>query len=145
MSSSFEYDWPDVGYNKDDEEFYNYLKKSDSPSPFSSMRMSDIFIYAMSLGFKYGIKHEIESNKRQPNLPPSAFDPDMRWLMRAVAVTDEENLEIIAEHKKVIKIAEAYANGGFSLIRDYMKKQSIEYGADAVFESELRKVISELA
>lgn len=144
-SASFEIDFPDVGFRKIDQEFYQYLIKKESGTPFSGLDMADVFIYAMSLGFDkerstpYGDKSE-----RVPNMPARAFDSEMRWLMRSLAITVNEESESIVDHRKVVDIAEEYANTGIDMMKGFIDKQTIELNQDAIFESHLRERIEKI-
>ena len=80
-----------------------------------------------------------KGEKRMSNMPPNAFTSEMRWLMRAISITENENLEHIIEHKIVVKIAEEYANRGMEIIRELDQKSNIEYERDAVYESHLKE------
>ena len=141
----FEIEWLDVGFKESDQGLYQKLVKKESKTPFSGMLMSDVFIYAMSLGYndKKRVKYE-KGDKRLPNMPPQAFTSDMRWVMRAVSITDNEELEHIVEHAKVIQIAEEYANRGIEIIRELDMNSSTEYERDAVYQSHLKQNMAEI-
>ena len=103
-TGDFEIGWPDVGFKKSDQELYQNLVKKESKTPFSRMMMSDVFIYAMALGYKDRKPVSFEKGeKRMTNMPPNAFTSEMRWLMRAISITENENLEHIVDHKIVVK------------------------------------------
>lgn len=139
-TGDFEIGWPDVGFKKSDQELYQNLVKKESKTPFSRMMMSDVFIYAMALGYKDGKPVSFEKGeKRMTNMPPNAFTSEMRWLMRAISITENENLEHIVDHKIVVKIAEEYANRGMEIIRELDRKSNTEYERDAVYESHLKE------
>ena len=139
-TGDFEIGWPDVGFKKSDQELYQNLVKKESKTPFSRMMMSDVFIYAMALGYKDRKPVSFEKGeKRMTNMPPNAFTSEMRWLMRAISITENENLEHIVDHKIVVKIAEEYANRGMEIIRELDRKSNTEYERDAVYESHLKE------
>lgn len=143
-SAAFEIDFPDIGFRDVDQEFYKHLVTKDAGTPFSGMTMADVFIYAMALGFKKGMKTPYQEKERSPNMPAAAFTSEMRWLMRSIAITECERLEPIIEHKTVVMIAEEYANTGIQVIKQFMDKQTIDLEQDAVFESDLRKEIGKI-
>ena len=140
-SAAFEIDFPDIGFRELDQDFYKYLVTKDAGTPFSGLTMADVFIYAMALGFKKGKKTPYLEKERVPNMPAQAFNSEMRWLMRSVAITECEGLEPIIEHKTVVEIAEGYANTGIQKIKQFMDKQTLDLEQDAVFERDLRKEI----
>ena len=138
-TGDFEYGWPDVGFKESDQGLYQNLIKKESKTPFSGMMMSDVFVYAMALGYKDEKPIPFEKGEKMPNMPPNAFNPEMRWLMRAISITEDENLEHIIDHKVVVKIAEEYANRGMEIIRELDQKSNTEYERDAVYESHLKE------
>ncbi len=140
--SSFEIDFPDVAYDKGDQEFYSSLVAEDSSSIFKKKERVDVFMYAMALGFNAGKRLPLV--KRVPNLNPSAISGEERWLMRSIAVTDTEDLNVIKDHKKVIEIAEEYANAGIHIIRDMIKNSTLESEKEVEFQSKLYAKIKEM-
>ena len=138
----FEIEWPDVAYDKGDQEFYRSLIAEDSSSIFKKKEMVDVFMYAMALGYDAEKPHPLE--KRVPSLNPSAVNWQMRWLMRAIAVTDTEDLNVIKDHKEVVKIAEEYANAGILILRDMIKSSTLESEKDVEFQTKLYDKIKEL-
>ena len=144
-SAAFEIDFPDVGFRKSDQDFYQQMVNKDLNTPFSGLTRAHVFIYAMALGFKKGKPDPYIENERVPNMPPSAFTSEMRWLMRSLAITEKENLESIMNHKTVIEIAEGYANAGIDTMRDLWNQSILEIDdRSAAFESNLRKYLEKL-
>ena len=140
--SEFEIDFPDVAYDKNDQEFYASLVAEDSSSIFKNRTRVDVFMYAMALGFN--AKKRLPLEKKAANLNPSAISGEMRWLMRSVAVADTEDLNVIKSHKKVIEIAEEYANAGIHIIRDMIKKSTLESEKEVEFQSVLYAQIKKM-
>jgi len=138
----FEIDWPDIAYDKGDQEFYRSLIAEDSYSIFKKKEMVDVFMYAMALGYDAKKPHPLE--KRVPSLNPSAVGWEMRWLMRAVAVTHTQDLNIILDHKEVAKIAEQYANAGIRILRQMDKESISKLEKEEVFQSKLYDKIKEI-
>ena len=142
--SEFEIDFPDVAYDKNDQEFYASLVAEDSSSIFKNRTRVDVFMYALALGFN--AKKRLPLEKKAANLNPSAISGDMRWLMRSVAVAETEDLDIIIKdhHTKVIEIAEEYANAGIIIIRDMIKNSTLESEKEVEFQSALYDKIKEM-
>lgn len=135
-SRDLEIKFPNVGNRKQDGEFYGKLiDKGETGSPFSGLMMSDVFIYAMALGFNEGQKTSFLVGEKAANMPASAFDNDKRWLMRVIAVKDTGDLKTILDNKKVVQIAEQYANTGIEKLRE-LDKNSSEDGE--LYEDHLR-------
>ena len=142
--SSFEIDFPDVAYDKNDQEFYASLVAEDSSSIFKNRTRVDVFMYAMALGFN--AKKKLPLEKKAANLNPSAISGDMRWLMRSVAVADTEDLDIIIKdhHTKVIEIAEEYANAGIKILREMIERSTLESEKEVEFQSALYDQIKKM-
>ena len=138
----FEIEWPDVAYDKGDQEFYRSLIAEDSSSIFKKKEMVDVFIYAMGLGYDAAKPHPLE--KRVSSLNPSAVSWQMRWLMRAVAVTHTQDLNIILNHKEVAKIAEEYANAGIHILRKMEEKSISASEREEEYQSKLYDKIKEM-
>ncbi len=64
--------------------------------------------------------------------------------MRSIAVTDTEDLNVIKDHKEVVKIAEEYANAGIIILRDMIKSSTLESEKDVEFQTKLYDKIKEL-
>ena len=142
--SEFEIDFPDVAYDKNDQEFYASLVAEDSSSIFKNRTRVDVFMYAMALGFN--AKKRLPLEKKAANLNPSAISGEMRWLMRSVAVADTEDLDIIVKdhHTKVIEIAEEYANAGIKILREMIEKSTLESEKEVEFQSALYAQIKKM-
>lgn len=136
-SSSFEIKFPKyVAYRKPDASFYSEMVRKDSDTPFSDMLRSDVFIYAMSLGFNAKRKTPFHKDERSNSLPAGAFNGSKRWLMRALAVSDTGELETILDNNKVVQIAESYANTGIDILKDLYSQHKNE--DNTVYEEHLR-------
>ena len=142
--SEFEIDFPDVAYDKNDQEFYASLVAEDSSSIFKNRTRVDVFMYAMALGFN--AKKRLPLEKKAANLNPSAISGEMRWLMRSVAVADTEDLDIIIKdhHTKVIEIAEEYANAGIKILREMIERSTLESEKEVEFQSALYAQIKKM-
>lgn len=144
MSSSFEIKFPKyVAYRKPDADFYNMMTHKDSDTPFSGMLMSDVFIYAMSLGFNAKRKTPFHKDEKSSTLPAGAFDGPKRWLMRTLAVSDTGKLETILDHAKVVQIAESYANTGIDILKELYDLQQ-KNDDNTVYEERLRDYYDKL-
>ena len=142
--SEFEIDFPDVAYDKNDQEFYASLVAEDSSSIFKNRTRVDVFMYAMALGFN--AKKRLPLEKKAANLNPSAISGEMRWLMRSVAVADTEDLDIIIKdhHTKVIEIAEEYANAGIKILHEMIERSTLESEKEVEFQSALYAQIKKM-
>jgi hypothetical protein len=135
--SSFEYGFPDVGFSKKDKEAYEYLK-DDENSPFQGHTYAEIFIFAMGFAFSKGLQPQ-PLEEPQKNMPPDAFKPEMRNLMRALAIRHNQGVDVIKEHSEVVKICEEYANAAFPQIYNLVKNRQIDTKPEDILEKLVRE------
>ena len=116
-------------------EFYSKFKGQtrERTSFFSGATDKDIFILAMCLGKKTGIRNEFVKKDGKTDIKDHidveyfARDPEYLWMMLATALTeskdenDEPTLDAF-EPKNVLKICQEYANAG---IHELMKMEAI--------------------
>ena len=81
-------------------------------SPFKGKTLADVFLYSMALGFTKRKRKEL-SGSTKGSISSDAFQDRGKWLIRAVAVQEENDLFVLTDKTKVVKIAVEYANGGF--------------------------------
>ena len=141
-TSSFEIEWPDVSYDKGDQEFYSSLVAKDSSSIFKGKERIDVFMYAMALGFKVGKRLPLV--KKLPNINPSAVSGERRWLMRSVAVVETQELNTIIDHKLVAKIAEEFANAGIHIVHEMEEKSIAASEREEEYQTELYEQIKKI-
>ena len=113
-------------------EFYSKFKGKtrDRTSFFGGATDKDIFIYAMCLGKKKGLKNDFIKTDGKVDMRDHidveyfARDPEYLWMMLATALTETRDPETgeptldSFEPKNVLKICQEYANAGIhELIR----------------------------
>ena len=104
----------DLRYSDKHSKMYEDLKTDTSLSPFAGATYKDIFLYAMSYGYRHGLSEEVE--KPRPNIPLSVFSEEELWLIKSIAVSEVGSLEILSDEKSVYETAEKYANGAIESI-----------------------------
>ena len=112
---------------------------SESWSPFNGCDIAQVFIYCMAYAFAKG---------RSPNKPPggsnsipaSAFKRDMRDFMKALSITHDGNLNVMADPKRVVKIGEGFAFAGFEEVYDRIKNRRSEITPEQILEQILREI-----
>ena len=118
--------WPKVGYDGENDAIKNFYAKysgktKDRTSFFASKKLADIFIFAMTLGKKEGIKkpYEKKSDRKESiDFEYIAQQPEYVWMMIAIAIEESNgDLEIFRDPQtKIIKVCEEYANYGIELL-----------------------------
>ena len=83
-------------------------------SPFIGYHYWEIFIFSMSYAFAKGLVQKPVSGEQ--NMPARVFDASTRNIMRALAVEQSNDLNIIKDSQAYVKICEEFANAGFQEI-----------------------------
>lgn len=100
--------------DKRDLEDFKRLREKDSP--FSKSANKDIFLAAMVVGFNEQCKMELKS--KEGWMMKSYLDDRDLALIRAIAIAEDGNLNVLLDEPKVFSIAEQYAAGGIRLLKD---------------------------
>jgi dnd system-associated protein 4 len=95
-------------YSKQDATKYKELT-SDDLSPFQGMPYKDVLVYAAAYGFRNGLREPLE--KPQPNIPFTALKDRDIWLLKAIAVAEEDSLSVLRNESDLYRVPEEYANG----------------------------------
>lgn len=95
-------------YSKRDATKYKELT-SDDLSPFQGMPYKDVLVYAAAYGFRNGLREPLE--KPQPNIPFTALKDRDIWLLKAIAVAEEDSLSVLRSESDLYHVPEEYANG----------------------------------
>jgi hypothetical protein len=115
-----------------DFDVFNSLKEKGSP--FVGAHNKEIFLAAMVVGYHEGCRIELKS--REGYFHEKDLTREDAALIRAIAVAEENGLNVLLDKQKVYSIAEQFAAGGISLLK--AKVSSGEYGSYAKkLESEL--------
>lgn len=137
-------------------EFYSRFKGQtrDRTSFFGAATDKDIFIFAMCLGKKKGLKNEFVTVNGEVDMRDHidveyfARDPEYLWMMLATALTETKDPETgdptldAFEPKNVLKICQEYANAG---IHELMKmaKQTGKQDPFKSYDEKLEDLLDE--
>lgn len=103
-----------VSIRKSDRKEYDRLKEKDSP--LAGRENKDLFIMAMIVGYHDGSRLELD--KKDGFVRIEYFNEKEKSLIMAIAVEEEDNLEIINNKEKVYSIAEEYATSGIKILKE---------------------------
>jgi dnd system-associated protein 4 len=103
-----------VNIRKSDRKEYDRLKEKDSP--LAGRENKDLFIMAMITGFHEGSR--IELDKKDGFVRTEYFSEREKAIIKAIAIQEAENLEVLRDKEKVYAIAEEYAVGGIKILKD---------------------------
>lgn len=84
-------------------------------APF--LLMKDVFMWATALGYKLGEKRALAPGKTQPfRWSQLSQDTDVPML-KAIALADSNDVEVILHEDRILRIAEEYANAGIRVLK----------------------------
>jgi hypothetical protein len=122
-----------LNVDRSDLDDFRRLRMKDSP--FAKDQNKDIFIAAMVIGFRE--KCKLKLRKREGFIRKAYLSPQDLALINAIAISEENSLNVLLDERKVFSIAEEYATGGISLLKNLI------FGSDD-FGSYSKKLQSEM-
>ena len=133
-------------FDNDDAKIYENLIKNHGP--FKGLNYIDIFSIAVAYGKKAGFRTELKpEGKSIGRVVESVIDnSELRYLMKAIAVDEEDSLGVILDLDKYFTISEEYAKTGLELLEqefianeeilDDMELEMIQFYNDYIEGSE---------
>jgi dnd system-associated protein 4 len=82
--------------------------------PFKSLK--DAFLIAVCLGVKFGRRIPLKQRRELALLSYFNEHQDMA-VLRAIAIAEAGNVEVLVDQNQILTTAEEYANGGFEELR----------------------------
>ncbi|MCP5097973.1 MAG: hypothetical protein GY943_20690 [Chloroflexi bacterium] len=105
-------------------EIYRQLKNGPNTqpeeSPFETFK--DIFMQAVCLGFENG--RRIRSGKQGSEIRLTVFTEDDIAILKAIAIADTGDVEVLTSLSDILTIAEEYANAGIHEVKAYLIDES---------------------
>lgn len=84
-------------------------------APF--MLMKDVFVWAAALGFQQGEKRPLSPGRQQPfRWSQLSQDLDVPSL-KAIALADTGDVEVLLHNDRILRIVEEYANAGIRVLK----------------------------
>jgi len=142
-------DWPEhLSYDTSDKQISDYYSNvsgaiTRSESFFYKKQLTDIFLYAMSIGKKLEERKPLK--QRSNSIPKTAFQEDEVWIMISTVMSvPNSDLHMLEDQnaKEIAHTCEEYANAGiYQLIA-----LDMHTGGDKLrpFEQEFEKLIDTL-
>jgi dnd system-associated protein 4 len=103
---------------KEDKLYDKLTDKNSKISPFAGKQDWEVFIVAMSLGFKEDLRKPLDSRVKTIPLSTIRNNDEVMWLIKSIAIA-EKGTDVLMDPNEMFKIAEEYANGG---IRELYEK-----------------------
>lgn len=98
----------------DKESIYKRLQEEEDL--FKDSEWKDIFLLAMSIGFKMGKREELK--KRDPGglIRTDTLNDLEKALIKAIAIASTKSIDILLDKREPYRIAEEYANAGIKIL-----------------------------
>ena len=129
--------FPDVNYGASNKELYHELTISPW-SPFFEHAYWEIFIFCMS--YAYAMKLEPQEPSGNGTLNAKVFSAHTRYLMRSLAIDYFQDISVITDSTKVVKICEKFANVGIKEIHNRFRNKSSDKPIDGIFLEMINEV-----
>lgn len=101
-------------------DIYQQLKSGPNTqpedAPFETFK--DIFMLAASLGFRNG--RRVPTTKSGSEIRLSVFTEDDIAILKAIAIAETGDVEILSRFGEILSIAEEYANAGSYEVKGYL-------------------------
>ncbi len=98
-------------------EIYKQLTEGNDIASVPFRTMKDVFMWAVSLGYQQGKRRPLIGKKvtvfRWAQFSPQIDIP----LLKALAIADSGNVNVLLSQDEILTIAEEYANGGIYELR----------------------------
>lgn len=95
-----------------EEKHQKFVELTESPdSPFHDWELNELFVYAAAFGFDQGLRKELE-NQEHALFQWNQLDDSQMWIVKSIAVKEEETAEVLENGRQIGLIAREYANGG---------------------------------
>jgi len=126
---------PDRVYiDKEDRSLY---EKIENENMFKEKTRKEQFLFAMAIGFESKFKRPF--NTREGFFLIKDLRPEDEALINAVALHENNSVEVLSDKEKVFKIAEEYAHAGIKLLADRI--ESMQSGSFyKQFDKELHEI-----
>jgi dnd system-associated protein 4 len=92
------------------------LLQEEKDSPFYKKDNKSVFIMAMTMGLKRGVQVPLQN--KEGFIREEYLNDVERSLIKAVAISTENDLSVLANMQRVYQIAEEYAAGGIKYLKD---------------------------
>ncbi len=103
-------------------EVYRQLKKEANSepeqAPFDTFK--DLFMFAACLGFQNGHRTKPRKGNNGGEVPTKVFTEDDVVILKAIAIADTGDVEVLDRLGEIFAIAEEYANSGIHEVKSYL-------------------------
>ena len=111
---------PQIFISKETRQLFDTLK--DQLDEFKQMDNKDFFMMAVMFGYSNDMKKKLEhSSKTESGFTRERYlSSEDNGVLKAIAIAEEKDISIVADIVRVYSIAEEYANGGASFLKEFV-------------------------
>lgn len=103
-------------------DFYRQLRKEANSepeqAPFDTFK--DLFMFATCLGFQNGHRAKPRKGGNGGEVPVKVFTEDDLAILKAIAIAETGDVEVLTRFSEILGIAEEYANTGIHEVKAYV-------------------------
>lgn len=131
-------DKTDRVYIRTDDREGIYDKLLDENGLFEHLENRIPYMLALTRGFQEGVRLDLEEEKTEGFILVKTLKERDKALIKTIAISEEEDLSVLNNKKKVFRIADEYAAGGIQLLKERIFGKNFgSYGKR--LESELKE------
>lgn len=129
---------PQIFISKEARQLFDNLRKQ--LEEFKQMDNKDFFMMAVMFGYLNNKKKKLEhSSKTESGFTRERYlSAEDNGVLKAIAITSEKDLCIVNDIVYVYSIAEEYANGGISYLKEFVFEDQASFIKN--FASEIKKI-----
>lgn len=113
-----------------------------SPNIFKGKKQKDLFLFAMAIGKRKGMKSEFKPGEKKDNVSVDALKEAQKWALLSVAIEESNDLLCLKDEGPLYGLAEEYAREGILILQSRMEHAGINYPKE--LELELREILGAL-
>lgn len=111
---------PQIFISKESRKLYDNLR--DQFEEFKRMDNKDYFMLVAMFGYLNKKRRELKHSEKTESgfVRERNLTPEESGALKAIAISEENNIRIANNIPRVCSIAEEYANGGFSYLKEFI-------------------------
>jgi hypothetical protein len=129
---------PQIFISKEARKFFDNLKEQFDE--FKQMDNKDFFMLAVLFGYLNNKRKKMESSEKTESgfTRERYLAAEDNGILKAIAISTTKQIEIINDIVSIYSIAEEYANGGISYLKDFIFEDQASFLKN--FASEIKKL-----
>ncbi|WP_296869645.1 hypothetical protein [uncultured Methanobrevibacter sp.] len=108
-----------IMWDDEDKVLYDYLRQSSGP--FKGMSLIDLFAIALTYGKEEGVRTKLGKGNIGRIRESTIANSNVKYLMMAIAVEEEQSIDVLLDEDEYFTIAEEYAKTGVKFLHSEFK------------------------